>query len=387
MSRAILFKGAYATLDLFTEEIIKELMKRDWEVLEFDVNTYQQSLMRLAQFVQKPVELAMAYNNLGFNMELVPGQNIWDQLQIPFVNILVDHPFHYKNALDNAPENSIVLCIDRKHVDYIKRFWPGLKVYFMPHGSSYIDSGKPWKERNIEVLYAGGLSADLVEGLKPDRTRYDDFDADKLVEYAANQLVSNHRLTTEEVIEDFLIREKVSYDEARLSQIITDFRIVDSYAVSYFREKVIKTLVEHGIRVTVYGRGWDKRECVSDPNFVFGGYVRPDEILELMKDSKVVLNTMTWFKAGSHVRIFNGMMAGAVCITDFSEYVDEIITNGENGFIFELDDPDKLVSDIRTILDNEADSEQIALMGRNTAVKGHLFTNRVDYILELTGLN
>lgn len=384
MERVILFEGAYATLDLFTEEIRKELERRSVEVMVFQVNEYQASLMKMAQFLQKPVTAAVAYNNLGFNMELVPGKNIWDDLGIPFVNILVDHPFHYKNALDAAPKKAIVLCIDKMHVNYIKRFWPEVKnVYFMPHGTTEFEKGKEWSEREIDVLYAGGLSVDLLEGLKPDKEKYQDFDAEGLVNYAVERLVCEHQLTTEEVVEQYLKENHVQYDTARLSQIITDFRIVDSYAVSYYREKVIETLVQNGVKVTVFGRGWDKRKCISNPNLLFKGYVTPAEILELMKNAKIVLNTMTWFKDGSHVRVFNGMMAGAVCFTDYSKYISEVITNGKNGYVFELDNLEKLVCDVKTVLNGDVDCNQIAENGRAEAVCNHTFKNRVDFILDL----
>ena len=56
--------------------------------ITFDVNNFQQSLMKFAQFAQTPIAFALSYNNLGFNMELVPGHNMWDQLGIKFINIL-----------------------------------------------------------------------------------------------------------------------------------------------------------------------------------------------------------------------------------------------------------------------------------------------------------
>ena len=32
-------------------------------------------------------------------------------------------------------------------------------------------------------------------------------------------------------------------------------------------------------------------------------------MIDVMNDSKIVLNTMTWFKDGTHDRVFNGMLA------------------------------------------------------------------------------
>lgn len=382
MGRAVLFKGAYATLDYFTDDIAKELEKRDFEVYVFDVADYGKALIGLAAFMQKPVDFALSYNNLGFNMELTPGQNIWDQKYIPFVNILMDHPFHYKNALEQAPADTILLCCDRNHVEYVHRFFPRIRhVYFMAHGVVPAASGKEWHERSIDVLYAGGLSVDLTDSIKPCKEKYPEIDGDELISYAVKRLVDDHWLLTEHVIEEYLIKKQIAYTDDELSELITDFRLIDSVAASYFREKAIETLVENGIKVTVYGRGWENRKCFQNPNFVHGGLVAPSKVLELMQDAKIVLSTMTWFKAGSHDRVFNGMLAGAVSITDDSEYIREVIRHGENGFIFQLDNMNELVRIVKNVLEERVDIEKIVGNARKEALENHLLSCRVDEIL------
>lgn len=382
MGRAILFKGAYATLDYFTDDIAEDLKKRGFEVYIFDVRDYQSALLGFAAFIQKPVDFALAYNNLGFNMELAPGQNIWDQKFIPFVNILMDHPFHYKNALEQAPADTILLCCDRNHVEYVRRFYPHIRhVYFMGHGVVPVSSGKEWDERTIDVLYAGGLSVDLTDGIQPCKEKYPEIDGDELISYAVDRLINDHWLLTENVIEDYLIMKRIEYTDSELSELITDFRMIDSVAASHFREKTVEELVESGIKVTVYGRGWESRKCFKNPNFIYGGLVAPSKVLELMQDSKIVLNTMTWFKAGSHDRVFNGMLAGAVSITDDSEYIREVVRQGENGYIFQLDNLKELVGIVTDVLAEKVDVRQIAANGKKEALENHLLSCRVDDIL------
>lgn len=383
MQKAVLFKGTYATLDLFTDEIYKELKKQGFNVLIFDVNNFQQSLMKFAQFAQTPIAFALSYNNLGFNMELVPGHNMWDQLGIKFINILMDHPFHYHKALIDAPKDCIVFTCDRNHVEYIKRFYPNIaQTYYLPHGAAYTDCGKEWDQRSIDVLYAGGLSSDLVDGLKPDVSKYTDFDANDLVNCVTDTLIRNPSMTTENAIEQYLSDIGLLYQDDKLREIISDFRIVESYAVSYFREKVIETLVNAGINVTVYGNGWTKREVINNPHMKYGGLISPSDVLEKMKESKIVLNTMTWFKDGSHDRVFHGMLAGAVCVTDYSKYISEVVKNGYNGFVFELDKLGDMTKLIRDILAGNADVEKIIENGRKTGIKEHLFDSRVEIILK-----
>ena len=72
----------------------------------------------------------------------------------------------------------------------------------------------------------------------------------------------------------------------------------------------------HGVR---YGMG--SVRVGGSPYLDYRGKVLAPEILPSMNDAKIVLNTMTWFKAGAHDQIFNGMLAKAVVVTDDSTYL------------------------------------------------------------------
>ena len=75
-------------------------------------------------------------------------------------------------------------------------------------------------------------------------------------------------------------------------------------------------------------------EWSDNPYLVYGGKVLAPEILPLMNDSKLVLTTMTWFKAGAHDRSFNGMRAGAAVVTDDSTYLRREFTDGKELVMF-----------------------------------------------------
>lgn len=49
------------------------------------------------------------------------------------------------------------------------------------------------------------------------------------------------------------------------------------------------------------------------------------------------MNVMPWFKDGAHDRVFNSMLNGAVCFTDWSRYLTENLRDGEDIFFYELD--------------------------------------------------
>lgn len=90
LKRLVFFSGVYDTLDLFTLELKREFECMGYETMVFDVGNMAQGLQALAEFAAKPVKAVITFNNLGFNMELHPGKNIWEELGIPCVNILME---------------------------------------------------------------------------------------------------------------------------------------------------------------------------------------------------------------------------------------------------------------------------------------------------------
>ena len=75
----------------------------------------------------------------------------------------MDHPFIHKKALDEAPSNAVVICPDRNHMKFVQRFYPQIQIVgFLPHGGKTKNiQAKPIVERNIDILYAGGISYKL----------------------------------------------------------------------------------------------------------------------------------------------------------------------------------------------------------------------------------
>lgn len=388
--RYIFFKGLIDTLDLYTDEYINICSKEGAECLVIDAGTIDREIIRLKAFLIKDVTAVISMNNIGMHLEFEDGLNIWDQYQIPFYNILMDHPFHYKAALDRAPEQMILLCMDRNHVEYVKRFFPNIKrVAFFPHAGIELQkkdaayAGEscyvPIEERKIDVLYAGGLSRYAAEGLIPDLGSIREFDAFELVKNALEKLINNPELTTEHVIEQCLQEINFKINDKKLGETIAELRFLDALAVSFYREQAVRILAENGVTVTVFGVGWDRCEWES-PNVVYAGVTSPAQILELMNQSKIVLNTMTWFKQGAHDRIFNGMLAGAAVVSDRSEYVEEIFTKQKQLQLFSLDGIKELPEIVKSLLQHPRVAQDMADCGYEETRRRHMWINRLQDI-------
>lgn len=381
--KLIFMTGVYDTLDIFAFEMMKELESMGYEILNFDSSHMEESLRLLAGFIQTPVKAVITFNNLGFNMELVEGKNIWDELGIWCINILMDHPFCHKPALDQAPAHSIVLCPDRNHMHYLKRFYPGIPVVgFLPHGGKCNTHNlKPIADRSIDVIYAGGLSRDFALEMIPDFTQFP-FDAKQIADCAYEELIRHPDKTTEAAIEEALSLHHVSLSEEELCDFIEQIHYIDLLAVSYYRERTVRILVENGISVTLYGTGWENCPWLDSPNLHFGGRISAEEVVGKMADAKIVLNTMTWFKDGTHDRVFNGMLAGAVALTDSSVYMKEEFCGSLSDFVsdellmFDLSELNQLPEIVRTLLDHPKQMQEIADRGYQKVIKQHTLASR-----------
>lgn len=390
----IFMTGVYDILDIFTYELIPAFRQLGYETMEFDSSDMQKSLAKLSEFIKKPVTAVITFNNLGFNMELVEGKNIWDELGIYCINILMDHPFCHKPALDAAPAHAIVLCPDKNHMRYLERFYPQLPITgFLPHaGKDLHIRPKPIADRTTDVIYTGGLSKSFAARMMPDFSQFS-FDARKIADTAYEDLIRHPRKTTEQAIEEALLSSHIYLSNENLCDFIEKIHYIDLLAVSWYREMAVRLLVEAGISVTLYGTGWDGCEWLSAPNLHFGGRISADAAVEEMQNAKIVLSTMTWFKDGTHDRVFNGMLAGAVALTDSSVYMRETFCGDIDDpaaelIMFELEEISALPQTVKALLADSKRMQQIADNGRKKALAGHTWQTRAqelhdDLLLQL----
>lgn len=315
-------------LDIFSLSMEEKFREMGYEVMEFDNRDIASSLGRMDTFIDSPVTAAVAFNNTGFCMEIVPGKNIWEQLEIPYIDFLMDHPFAHKEALDKLPSTGIVLCPDRNHMKYVQRFYPEIGTTgFMVHAGKEMHRDVPRiKDRKVDVMYAGNLPSAFVRQIQPDfDTVFKDYDINmgELSMDAYRELVAHPEETTEAVIEKLIVRAGGKFMDDEMSWIIEKLRFVDLLAVSYYREMSLRLLAEAGVSIALYGTGWENCDFVKLPNVHYNGRISAEEVVDQMHDAKIVLSTMTWFKDGTHDRVFNGMLAGAVALTDSSIYMKE----------------------------------------------------------------
>jgi len=272
----------------------------------------------------------------------------------------VDHPMYYADSLDTAPQRTTLLCADKTHAAYALRFYSKIdRAIFFPTGGEIAQAPEfTWQNRPMDVLFIGSYKehTDVISD-----------EADVFL----TQYLQNH---TDEPFESALeaFANKVSTTSASddtLKALVEAHRFSETNLTARYRKDILKQLAENHITVHVYGSGWEKTGLSKYPNFVLHAPVSFRDGLALMSQAKIVLNHMAWFKHGSSERIFNAMSQGALCLTDSSAFLENILTDDKNCALYSLDESKtgSIAERIKKLLSSEESWQKIARSGYETS--------------------
>ena len=110
---------------------------------------------------------------------------------------------------------------------------------------------------------------------------------------------------------------------------------------------LISCLSNTNLRISVCDESWKESPYSDKLNFVLA--TTTDEILEIYKRSKILIQDMAEFNDGSHCRIADGTLCNTVVISEYSSYVNEFF-NSSALFMYKWDEFEKLPFAIKKIL-------------------------------------
>lgn len=370
--RILILQGGNAILDYTSDQFAQAFQKKGYLVSKIKALDLELEGERLLELLQNGVYFAMVFNNIGWSIKY-KYENIWDVFQVPCINYILDHPCYYSEPIRKAPHYSFLACVDQNHVKFAERFYKHLtRTFFLPLAGEDKTNGtwKYWEERSISVLYVGSCK-------QPEAFQLDEFG-----QLVFRRLQENRELTLEDTIEELAVSYVANTSEEDLCQLIEKQRKVDMCIKHWIRVEVISILVNAGIDVEVYGKNWERTQVWDNPHFLYGGMLSQEACLQKMQDSKIVLNVMPWFKNGIHDRVINAMLAGAVCVTDNSRYLEENFTEGQDYMSFSLNELQNLPDKIKSILTNKEKALNMIQQANDKVKKSHLWEERADKVIK-----
>lgn len=388
MKKIMFFEGDIETQGYFSRQIAEAMQELGHEVFLYDLSRAWNSTEKFFRFFEKGNTVLINFNFHGMSGEEYfldeNDRSMWDALDIPSYNIVVDHPMYYHHFLEKVPVNYHHISIDRNHEKYMKRFFPKIACGpFLPLAGTQLYPNKslvPVAYRKYDVMMVGNYCA--PQAFEKFITRIDD-------EYTAfyydmiDDLLAHPHKTVEEVAESHLIDELGEVDEGELKKVMAALTFIDLYVRYTVRGKAVQALVDGGIRVHVFGDGWDALPCKKQENLVVMHNLDSVGCLKKLCQSKLSLNVMPWFKDGGHDRIFNTMLNGAVCLTDSSIYMNDILYDGVNSSVYSLEHMERLPELAGALLADTDRMQRIADEGYKTAKAGHTWAHRAQELHKL----
>lgn len=408
--KIVLYKGDVETTAFFLEQIGKELRRMQIPVYEFQFDVGRakegkpQQIQGLSEFIEPGNTIVLSFNFAGVfgddRLEAPEGELFVDVYALPYYNIVVDHPYHYHTHLAGRPKDYHQIDIDRNHIKYMERYFPEIDVLpFMPSaGTGLGESYLPLTDRPYDVVITGSYIPPEGFFVFMDRhgKEYGDFYRSMIKE-----VLDTPTGLLEDVVRKRLLEEIPEATEPELKETLGHIQFLDYYIRFFVRANVVRALTDGGIRVHAFGGGWENFTCEKPENLLFESeegelitlkeakargnaasrYLTSEECLDRIGRAKISLNVMPWFKDGAHDRIFNSMLNGALCLTDDSIYLREILKDEENVCFYDLKETETLSGKVRKLLENPAHMERMIHSAYEYARDNHTWNNRARDIV------
>ncbi len=376
LKKVVLLKGQsnYNVLRYWMDALARGLEKKGIETIVLDGNYSVND--QVITLLSLDVDAVISFNGLFLeNKEIVDKV-----IKAPYIYLLIDHPIDHLGRLENLRPQDILTVMDRNDVNNLEHF--GLNIsntYMLPHAA--IELSVEPVEKTIDILVSGSYS---------DMTMYTKYIESQppaifaiCKEVIDNCLEDSRKYYIDEFLQAFAKRG-VSID-LRLNDnpdIIKLVREIGRYIYSVNRLSVVTALADAGLPISIYGKGWEDSPLMDYPNVIIHKSVNYWETQELMRQAKVIMSFQALLRDGTHERVFAGMAARSVVMTNETPYLRELFTEKELMF-YNFNDLGAMVEAVQAILKDDDQREKMSEAAWQ-AIKGkHTFEERAQTIIDI----
>ena len=321
--------ASFNALNIFYEKLSDELKKKGHDTYFINLMD-DNSISDLYQHLSsRNYDIVFSINSIGEGGIILPnGNNIYDNFNIPFLEMLLDHPMDHIKYILNSGNNFHLTYCDRDHRSFIEKYCPHVKsCHFVENLGGLVpdsDSAFTYEDflnRPFNAVLIGN-HMDLAEGNDylmslPQNMR---IIAGDMIDY----MLENRDIPTDIAMRKILDEHGLhGLDGEDFAKTCGIFSRVSYYVRSYVREEIFRYIAESGISFDVFGGGWDKIKDEPLNNIRIHSGIPYPRTAGIYKNAKIGINISPWFKNGTHDRFPTVLMNGAVMLTDHSKLLDE----------------------------------------------------------------
>ncbi len=376
---------AFNLLNIFVEQLASSLTSYKQRVEIFDVQ--KEGKAALKQFIGRRFKAIIAIQSPFFDIKVETEDGtayLHDMITGPKYNMILDHPLGYISCVESSPKDYHFLIHDRNYIAFADRYYKkvGKNYHFSPGGilPERMYTGK--KEYSVSFI---GTYYNYRERL--DVIKKYSFRRRIMAARYIYMMRQNPNITAESAFQKVLDYYQLQMGEADFLQLFYEFRQVYYCVVTYYREIIIKMLLDGGVQVDVFGDKWKTAPFAGHKNLICHPNISVPESLAVMQKSKITLNIMSWHKDGFTERIANALLCQSVLLSDKSTYLMETFVNGEELVLFDLAKLEELPGLVSNLLEDDGMLEHIAEAGYKKAVREHLWKFKGKELLAIVEEN
>lgn len=385
--KILVFKGQsrYNVLRIAADYMVDAFYKKGYQVHLVDL-TLEEERQRIMEILGEEYDLIFSFQALLFDSCLTDGKtsDLSFLANTPVFGHIVDHPIFHSTRLEPSHGTNIFLgCIDRSHVDYIKKYYPSIRnVFYLPHAGFKAKNIIPYENRTIDVFFPSSyikpsVILDKIEKL-PEVYKV-------IAKELIHNMLENPLLHLQDALYLYLYQIKFEYKYDEFLDLMQIFSVVDEYIRVYTRDKCIRYLLKNKINITVSGGGWREFDTnhknylhiISTTGLEFF------DVLEFMGNSKMVLNHVPTLQNGMHERIFSSMLCGAICLTNDFPIIHEEFTDNKNIILYSNSKLQTFADKIKELLVTPYKAKEIATTGQYIAEQSHTWDRNAQEILNI----
>lgn len=361
--------SCYNIVNDMAEKLAKALMLCGKSVEICDLGNTETN--QLLPFIKKHYQAVIGFQNKLFECYLQDkGCYLTDLIYAPKIQILFDHPSWFYKQLTNHGEDFFVLSHDETYVEFIREYAPSVSgAYLLPLGGTI--QKRQNQNRDLDIIFMGTYwdYRIIFQQLRNCSRRIRHMAARYLryLKKMANQ-------PAETAFRRMLLDYGIEADKEEFVRMMYEMGIVHSCIIGYYREKIVRTLLDAGICLHVYGKSWENSPFVGSDKLICHDEVLAEKSSEVLQNAKISLNVLSWHKGGCNERIINSMLAGAVVVTDKSSYIEKNFVDGEELCCYDLLELEKLPEIVKKLLAQDVYRQQIADKGRKKAEEEYSVT-------------
>ncbi|MBR4708229.1 MAG: glycosyltransferase family 1 protein [Pseudobutyrivibrio sp.] len=267
-------------------------------------------------------------------------------------------------------------------MDYIQKYYPHIKSVTVTPMTGELAFGKDsidwdgYEERPYDILFSGTYTA--PERLATAIKKMPEF-LQENVYTLIDMMLKDSTLTIENAVESLAKNEIYDYINSDLPLHTQTFYLADAYVRCINRKKLVEALDKCSNNLHLFGALWEE---LALKHATLHREIPFNLTFTVFAKSKISVNIMPNFKAGSHDRVFSAQLNGAVSLTDPTTLLLKEYEDKKNILFYDLKDINAATEILNSSLKDLSQLKKIAQAGYEVASKRHTWANISDLIID-----